>query len=138
MVAVAALLGDQLGEAAGMVSGAGGVLVHGAVLDGGDLLQAVVGDHPEAGWLLEQDGRVAQDQVVNGVWLLAEDGDGSRGAAGMAEVAGVGMQGGHLGDRLGQAVGWAVVGRSREQSEELYPELVGEPSRAVPATGRKP
>jgi hypothetical protein len=63
MVAVAALLGDQLGEAPVMVGRAGGVLVHGAVLDGGDVLQAVVSDHPDAGGLLQQEGRVAKDQV---------------------------------------------------------------------------
>jgi hypothetical protein len=85
MVAVAALLGDQLGEAAGMVGRAGGVLVHGPVLDGGDLLKAVVGDHPDTGLLLQQDGRVTKHQIVNGLGLLAEDGDRGRGAAGMAD-----------------------------------------------------
>ncbi len=135
MVAVAALLGDQLGEAAGMVGGAGGVLVHGAVLDGGDVLQAVVGDHPDAGRLLQQDGGVAQHQVVNGLGLLAEDGDGGRGAAGMAEVAGVGVQGGDVGDRLGQAVGWAMVGLGGEQGEELCRRGGG---RTRPCRGQHP
>jgi hypothetical protein len=41
MVAVAALLGDQLGEAPVMIGGAGGVLMHGAELGGGDVLQTV-------------------------------------------------------------------------------------------------
>jgi hypothetical protein len=43
MVAVAALLGDQLGKAPVMIGGAGGVLMHGAELGGGDVLQTVVG-----------------------------------------------------------------------------------------------
>ena len=60
MVAVAALLGDQLREAAGMVGGAGGVLVHGGVLDTSNLLQAVVGKNPDAGWLLQQDRGVTK------------------------------------------------------------------------------
>ena len=96
-------------------------LVHGAVLDGGDPLQAVVGDHPDAGRLLQQDGRIPQDQVVDGVGLLAEDGDRGRGGAGMAKIAGVGVQGGHVGDRLGQAVGRAVVGLAGEQGKSWVP-----------------
>jgi hypothetical protein len=36
------------------------VPVHGAVLDGGDVLQSVVSDHPDAGALLQQEGRVAR------------------------------------------------------------------------------
>ena len=103
MIAVAALLGDQLSEATVMIGGAGGVLMHGAVLDSGNVLQAIVGDDPEAGRLLQQDGGVAEDQAVDGLGLLAEDGDGCRGAAGVAEVAGVGVEGGHVGDRLGEA-----------------------------------
>jgi hypothetical protein len=138
MVAVAALFGDQLGEAAGMVGRAGGVLMHGAVLDGGDVLQAVVGEDPEAGRLLEQDGGVAEDQAVDGLGLSAEDGHGGRGAAGVVEVAGVGVEGGHVGDRLGQAVGWGTVGLGAEQSEELGAELAGEPGRAMDTTGGKP
>jgi len=38
MVAVAALFGDQLGETVVMLGGAGGVLVHGAVLASGNVL----------------------------------------------------------------------------------------------------
>jgi hypothetical protein len=56
------------------------------------------------------DGGVAEDQAVNGLGLLLEDRDGCRRAAGMVEIAGVGMEGGHVGDGLGQAVGWAAVG----------------------------
>jgi hypothetical protein len=52
MVAVAALLGDQLSEATVVVGGAGGVLMHGAVLDSGNVLQAIVGDHSDAGRLV--------------------------------------------------------------------------------------
>jgi integrase len=54
------------------------VLVHGAVLDGGDVLQAVVSDHPDVGRLLQQEGRVAKDQVVNSLGLFAEDGGALR------------------------------------------------------------
>ena len=55
MVAVAALLRDQFSEAAVMVGGAGGVLMHGAVLDSGDALQAIIGKDPDTGWLLQQE-----------------------------------------------------------------------------------
>lgn len=129
MVAVAALFGDQLGEAAGMVNRADGVL-HGTVLGSGDLLQAIVGDHADAGWLLQQDSRVPQDQIGNGVRLLTEDGNGGRWAAGMAEVAGVGVQGSDVGDRLGQALSgdwsaWAVSSASswtpRRRSNQAVP-----------------
>src|SRR5215211_8538700 len=41
MVAVAALFGDELSEAAGMGGGAGGLLMHRVVLHGGDALQPV-------------------------------------------------------------------------------------------------
>jgi hypothetical protein len=37
----------------------------------------------------------------------------------MAEVTGVGMQGSHGGDRLGQAVGWGSVGLGAQQGDEL-------------------
>jgi hypothetical protein len=43
-----------------MVGRAGGVLVHGAVLDSGDVLQPVVCNHPDAGRLL------ASEQVRSG------------------------------------------------------------------------
>ena len=76
MVAVAALLGNEFREAAVMIGGAGGVMMHGAVLDGGNILQAIVGEDPDAGRLLQQDGGVPEDQAVNGVRLFAEDGDG--------------------------------------------------------------
>jgi hypothetical protein len=66
-----------------MVGGAGGVVVHSAVLASGDVLQTIVGEGPEAGRLLQQDGGVAKDQPVDGLWLLSEDGDGGRGVAGM-------------------------------------------------------
>ena len=108
MVAVAALLGDQLGEAAVMVGGAGGLLVHGAVLDGGDVLQPVVGDRPgcrpapPAGWSCRQGPGSQRSRGCSRRMATVADG-----AAGMAEVAGVGVQVGHLGDRLGQAVGWS-------------------------------
>lgn len=57
--------------------------MHRVVLHGGDLFQPVVGDHPDASRLLQQDGRIPQDQVVDGVWLLAEDRDRGRWCAGM-------------------------------------------------------
>jgi len=60
MVAVAALLSNQLGEAEVIVGRAGGLLVHGAVLSGGHFLQAFVGDYPDAGRLFDQDGGVAE------------------------------------------------------------------------------
>jgi hypothetical protein len=87
MVAVAALLGDQVSKAAVMVGGAGGVVAHGAVLASGDVLQTIVGEGLEAGRLLQQDGGVAKDQPVDGLWLLLEDGDGGRGGCRDAEVA---------------------------------------------------
>jgi hypothetical protein len=59
MVAVATLLGGQLGEAAVMVDRAGGVLVHAMVLNGGHVLQAIVGNNPDAGWLGGQPPRSA-------------------------------------------------------------------------------
>ena len=52
------------------------MLMHRFVPSSGDVLQTVVGEDPDAGRLLQHDGRVAQDQVVNGVRLLAEDSDG--------------------------------------------------------------
>jgi hypothetical protein len=36
--------------------------MHGVVLDGGDLFQPVVGDRPDAGRLIQQDGRIPQDK----------------------------------------------------------------------------
>jgi hypothetical protein len=83
MIAVAALLGDQLSEAAVMIGGAGGVLMHGAVLASGNVLQAIFGEDPDAGRLLQQDGGVAQDQAVDGLGLLPADRDGCRRAAGV-------------------------------------------------------
>ena len=56
----------------------------------------------------------------------------------MAEVAGVGVQGGHGGDGLGQAVGRGTVGLGAQQDEELDAELAGEPGPAMPAPGAKP
>jgi hypothetical protein len=66
MVAVAALLGNEFSEAAVMIGGAGGVLMHGAVLASGNVLQAIVGDDPDAGRLLQQNGGVAEHQEVKG------------------------------------------------------------------------
>ena len=137
MVAVAALFGDQLSEATGMGGGAGGLLMHRVVLHGGDLFQPVVGDHPDASRLLQQDGRIPQDQVVDGVWLLAEDRDRGRWCAGMVKIAGVGVQRGDVDDRLGEVVGRAVVGLAGEQCQELCPEAAGEPGRAVGTPGSK-
>jgi hypothetical protein len=134
MVAVPALLGNEFSEASVMIGGAGSLLMHGAVLDSGNVLQAIVGEDPDAGRLLQQDGGVAEHQAVNSLGLLPEDGDGCRRAAWMAEVAGVGMEGGHFGDRPGQAVGWAAVGLG-EQGERLGAEAAREPGRAMYASG---
>ena len=101
------------------------------------LFQPVVGDRPDAGRLLQQDGRIPQDQVVDGVWLLVEERDRGRWGAGMVKVACVGMQGGDVGDRLGEVVGRAVVGLAGEQAQELCPEAAGEPGRAVGTPGPK-
>ena len=56
----------------------------------------------------------------------------------MAEVAGVGMQGGDLADGLGQAVSWGTVGFGGKQSEHFDTESAGEPGRAMDTAGGKP
>jgi hypothetical protein len=53
----------------------------------------------------------------------------------MVEVAGVGVESGDVGDRPGQAVGWAMVGLAGEQGEQLGAEAAGEPGRAMYASG---
>jgi hypothetical protein len=55
----------------------------------------------------------------------------------MVKIAGVGMERGDVGDRLGEVVGRAVVGLAGEQCQELCPEAVGEPGRAVGTPGPK-
>ena len=116
---------------------AGGLLMHRIVLHGGDAFQPVVGDRPDAGRLLQQDGRIPQDQILHGVRLLAEDRDRGRWCAGMVKITGVGMERGDVGDRLGEVVGWAVVGLAGEQAQEMCPEAAGEPGRAVGTPGPK-
>jgi hypothetical protein len=56
----------------------------------------------------------------------------------VTEIAGAGVQGGHLGDCLGQAVGWGTVCLGAEHGEQLGAEPAGEPGRAMPAPGAKP
>jgi hypothetical protein len=76
--------------------------------------------------------------MVNGVRLLTVDGNGGRWAGGMAEVAGVGVQGSDVGDRLGQALSGGLVGLGGEQREQLDAEASCEPGRAVNASRGEP
>jgi hypothetical protein len=67
------------------------------------------------------DGGVAEDQAVNGLGLLLEDRDGCRRAAGMVEIAGVGMEGGM------SVMAWARLSaglRSARSSAAVAPILL--------------
>jgi hypothetical protein len=59
-----------------MCHSAGRLSVHGRVLGDGDLGKAVIADHLDASRRIEEDRRVGQDQVVDGLPCFAKQGDG--------------------------------------------------------------
>jgi hypothetical protein len=103
-------------------------------LGDGDLFDAVVGDDVQVGVAVEDDRGVREDEVVQGVVALAGDRDGGRGCAGVRDVAGVGVRGGHGADGVREAM--AQIGRCRELARECGAELPDVPANVMDASGR--